>query len=65
MSNGIENARTEEFRKEVFLALVEAQDQNISVKESRAAIAGRFGLTSNQLQVIEREGIEGQWPPLN
>lgn len=65
MSNGTENTRTEEFRKEVFFALVEAQDQNIPVKESRDAVAGRFGLTSNQVQVIEREGIEGQWPPLN
>jgi hypothetical protein len=64
ITEGTDSAWTDEFRKEVFLALVEAQDQNISVKDSRADVAKRFGLTSTQVQIIEREGIDGQWPPL-
>lgn len=64
ISDGTESTLTDEFRKEVFLALVEAQDQSMSVKDSRASVAGRFGLTSKQVQTIEREGIDAQWPPL-
>ena len=55
---------SEELRKEVFLALVEAQDQSVSVKQSRADVASRFGLSPKQVQNIEREGIDSQWPPL-
>jgi hypothetical protein len=63
-SQATERVFAEEFRKEVFLALVEAQDRSVSVQESRADVVGRFGLTSKQVQVIERDGIDGQWPPL-
>jgi len=51
-------------RQEVFLALVEAQDQAMSVAQSRAAVAGRFGLSEEQVRRIEREGLEANWPPL-
>jgi hypothetical protein len=54
----------EDRRKEVFLALVDAQDQAMDVAQSRALITQRFGVSPNQLRRIEREGIEGQWPPL-
>jgi transposase-like protein len=64
ISQEVDSTWSDEFRKEVFLALVETQDQNISVKDSRADVAKRFGLTSKQVQTIEREGIDGQWPPL-
>lgn len=64
-SQTAERLLSDEFRKEVFLALVEAQDQSVSVKQSRADVAGRFGLTSKQVQDIERSGIDGQWPPLS
>jgi hypothetical protein len=63
-SQGTEQTSVEEFRKGVFLALVEAQDRSVSVKQSRDDVAGQFGLTSKQVQDIEREGIDGQWPPL-
>ncbi len=51
-------------RKEIFLALVEAQDQEMSVSKSRQLIIERFGLTDAQIKDIEREGLDNQWPPL-
>ncbi len=51
-------------RKEIFLALVEVQDQEMSVTKSRQVIAERFGLHENQIRDIEREGLDNQWPPL-
>ena len=35
----------EERRKEIFAALVEAQDQEMSVLQSRQLVGKRFGLT--------------------
>src|SRR4051812_27723291 len=61
------NARrplTEPERMEVFRALVEAQDRGAAVAQSRAAVAERFGVSEQQVREVEREGMEGQWPPL-
>jgi hypothetical protein len=54
----------EERRKEIFLALVEAQDQEMSVARSREAVAERFGVSAAEVLRIEREGLDGLWPPL-
>jgi hypothetical protein len=54
----------EDRRKELFLALVEAQDQEMSVSQSRSVIAQRFGVSEDVVRRIEREGLEGHWPPL-
>jgi len=54
----------ESVRKEIFLALVEAQDHEMSVAQSRKLIAERFGVTDTQLRQIEREGLDKEWPPL-
>jgi hypothetical protein len=51
-------------RKEVFLALVTAQDHEMSVERSRREIAQRFGLTEAEVVRIEREGLDNHWPPL-
>jgi hypothetical protein len=55
---------SEERRKEIFLALVDAQDHEMSVAQSRTLMAERFGLNESQIRLIEREGIESEWPPL-
>jgi hypothetical protein len=55
---------SEPHRKEIFLALVEAQDQEMPVAESRKAIAERFGITHEQVVLIERQGLDNEWPPL-
>lgn len=55
----------EERRKEIFRALVEAQDTAMGVAQSRALIARRFDLTEPEVRQIEREGLDGLWPPLD
>jgi hypothetical protein len=55
---------TEERRKEVFAALVAAQDRGVAVGPSRWEVAVRFGLTAAQVATIEQEGMENDWPPL-
>jgi len=54
----------EERRREIFLALVEAQDHEMTVPESRQAVASRFGVSEEQVRKIEREGLDNNWPPL-
>ena len=51
-------------RKEMFLALVESQDGGTPVEQSRQAVAARFGVTERDVRVIEREGLDNEWPPL-
>jgi hypothetical protein len=53
-----------EQRMEVFLSLVEAQDGRMTVPQSRKAMAEKFGLSEQQVRRIEREGLDGEWPPL-
>jgi hypothetical protein len=53
-----------EQRMEVFLALVEAQDRELAVPQSRKAVAEKFGVSEHQVRKIEREGLDGVWPPL-
>jgi hypothetical protein len=59
-----EKSLPEERRKEIFLELVSAQDQEMSTAQSRQMIAERFGISQVQLLQIEREGIDNDWPPL-
>ena len=59
-----DNFPPEPRRKEIFLALVEAQDQRVSVAESRRLVARQFGVSEKQVRDIEEEGLDGQWPPL-
>jgi hypothetical protein len=54
----------EDRRKAIFLALVEAQDRQLSVPLSREATARQFGLSVEQVRQIEREGLDAAWPPL-
>jgi hypothetical protein len=49
---------------EIFQALVEAQDQEMTVPQSRRTVAERFNITENQVRQIENEGLDRQWPPL-
>jgi hypothetical protein len=51
-------------RKEVFLALVDAQDHEMEVAQSRTFVAQRFGVSEHQVRQIEREGLDRGWPPL-
>ena len=51
-------------RKQVFLALVQAQDRKLSVAQSRQEVAGQFGVSEARVQQVEQEGLEKEWPPL-
>src|SRR5262249_16853742 len=51
-------------RKEIFQALVDAQDHEMTVAQSRKLIGERFGVSEHQIRWIEREGLDQQWPPL-
>jgi hypothetical protein len=53
-----------EERLAAFQMLVEAQDGQMSVAQSRKAVAERFGVTEEQVRQLEREGLDGNWPPL-
>ena len=55
---------SEERRKEIFLALVDAQDHEISVVQSRKSVSEHFGVSVEQVMEIEREGLDNEWPPL-
>jgi hypothetical protein len=51
-------------RMEVFRELVEAQDRQETVLQSREDVALRFGITKTRLARIEQEGLDADWPPL-
>jgi hypothetical protein len=55
---------SEEKRREIFAALVAAQDGKASVAESHAAVCRRYGIEKHKLKDIEREGLDNSWPPL-
>jgi hypothetical protein len=55
---------TEERRREVFAALVAAQDGGLDVSASRKKVAADHGLTPKRVEKIEREGLDAEWPPL-
>ena len=54
----------EPLRREVFAAVVEAQDGGANVAESRVQVAEKFSLTETAVRTIEREGLDAGWPPL-
>lgn len=51
-------------RREIFAALVAAQDEGVPVARSRADVAARFGVSREAVAAIEREGMDNEWPPL-
>jgi hypothetical protein len=58
------DATSEPLRREIFRLLVSAQDMDMGVTESYAFIRDRFGLAESEIRRIEREGLDGGWPPL-
>jgi hypothetical protein len=51
---------SETIRREIFQALVDAQDRAVPVPQSRQLVAERFGVRE-----IERQGLANHWPPLS
>ncbi len=63
-SQRVEEAPAEARRKEIFMALVEAQDQEVGVARSRRLIAERYSVPETLVRAIEEEGLDHEWPPL-
>jgi hypothetical protein len=55
---------SESLRMLIFLELVQAQDQGVSVADSRRDAATRHQLTVEQIREIEKEGLAKGWAPL-
>lgn len=52
-------------RKSIFHALVEVQDTHtVTIAESKKQVAAQFHITKEQVELIEREGVAKDWPPL-
>jgi hypothetical protein len=51
-------------RKQIFMALVDAQDHKVPVGKSRKLIAERYRISETEVKQIEQEGLEANWPPL-
>jgi hypothetical protein len=50
-------------RREIFLALAEAQDlHEFTPAQARQLVGRRFGVSEAQLRRIEQEGREQLWP---
>ncbi|VTR95506.1 unnamed protein product [Gemmata massiliana] len=54
---------TLERRRELFAAVVAAQDEGLSVWDSRELIARRFGVDVEVVREVENEGLNRKWPP--
>jgi hypothetical protein len=50
-----------ERRQAIFVALVDAQDHELPVAQSRQAVAERFGVSEGLVRQIEREGLDRDW----
>jgi hypothetical protein len=55
---------SEDRRREIFAALVAAQDRGVSVHQSKQDTAAMFGVTWQTVEQIAREGMDNDWPPL-
>jgi hypothetical protein len=51
-------------RQAIFLAVVEAQDRGAAVVKARTEVASKFNVSVEVVKVIEREGLDNNWPPL-
>ncbi len=54
----------EAYRREIFAALVAAQDRARSMHEAKQGVVARFGVTWQAVDRIEKEGLANEWPPL-
>jgi hypothetical protein len=64
MAKKADKLTTLERRMEIFQAVVEAQDQDLTAVEARQRVAKQFGVSETHVKQIEEEGLQGEWPPL-
>ena len=51
-------------KQEIFLSLVETQDEVHNVRKSYEVVTERFDISEDELKAIEAEGLDKEWPPL-
>ena len=56
---------SEDRRRAIFAALVEAQDRSRSLHEAKQQVLAQFGVTWGIVEQIEQEGMNKEWPPLD
>jgi hypothetical protein len=55
----------EERRREIFRALIEADDlSDMTPAQARRLVARRYHVSEDRVRAVEREGTERLWPPL-
>ncbi len=54
----------EDARREMFAALVTAQDGGLAVRPSREQVAREYEVSLAEVVAVEREGMDKAWPPL-
>lgn len=53
-------------RKSIFSALVAAQDAEPgNIPGSKKRVAAEYHISREQLDLIEKEGVDKDWPPLD
>lgn len=50
-------------RQSIFHALVEVQDTGVAVSDSKKSVAAEYHITREQLDLIEKEGLDKDWLP--
>jgi len=50
-------------RQSIFHALVETQDKGVAVPDSKKSVAAAFHISREQLDLIEKEGLDKDWLP--
>ena len=58
-------ALTVQQRKSIFHTLVATQDEGLTVPESKKKVASEYHISKEQLDLIEKEGVDKDWPPLS
>jgi hypothetical protein len=56
---------SEDRRRIIFAALVEAEGRTRSLHAAKQEVLARFGVTWAIVGEIEREGMNNEWPPLD
>ena len=56
---------SEDRRRAIFAALVEAQGRTRSLHAAKQQVLAEFGVTWAVVERIEQEGMNNEWPPLD
>ena len=64
MADSVRAGLTDDVRKAIFAALVEAQDRGIAPARSRQVVGDHFRIPYQVVAEVEAEGLDQEWPPL-